>query len=110
MSTHGNIGDVGGSPIPPWDQSLILPYAFQVTLDDRSKQKERLMASYTVVGRVIVVTFGLLFAGGCANDKKVMAGADTMHSGLQPAVMNDPELQGYLQKVGERIVQTAAEM
>ena len=49
-------------------------------------------------------------AAGCANDQKVMAVADTMHSGLRPAVMEDPQLQEYLQKIGDRIIATAAEM
>jgi predicted Zn-dependent protease len=39
-----------------------------------------------------------------------MAVADTMHHGLTPAVMEDAELQAYLQKIGGRIVETAAAM
>ena len=83
------------------------------------------MATHVIMGRIVgvVVVLGgrlalfMLVAlvlpgagGGCANDQKVMAVADTMHHGLTPAVMEDPELQGYLQKIGERIVQTAAAM
>jgi predicted Zn-dependent protease len=49
-------------------------------------------------------------ATGCANDQKVMAVAEQMHTGLQPAVMEDAELQGYLQRVGDRIIETAAAM
>jgi predicted Zn-dependent protease len=49
-------------------------------------------------------------AGGCATDRKVMAVADKMHTGLEPAVMEDPELAAYLQKVGDRIIETAVAM
>src|SRR3954464_138354 len=52
----------------------------------------------------------LLAAAGCANDKKVMAVANQMHTGLEPAVMHDPELSAYLQKVGERIIESAREL
>lgn len=82
------------------------------------------MSSHNIMGpiaigravrvRPFVLLFGLalvlLAAGGCANDKQVMAVADQMHTGLQPAIMEDPELQGYMQKAGERIVETAAAM
>jgi predicted Zn-dependent protease len=62
--------------------------------------------------RLAVFTIALLVvcAGGCATDKKVMAVADQAHTGLKPAVMEDPELAEYLQKVGDRIIETAVEM
>src|SRR5262249_24603823 len=56
---------------------------------------------------LLLVVVGFLFATGCANDKKVMAVADKMHTGLEPAVMEDPELAAYLQKVGDRIIESA---
>jgi predicted Zn-dependent protease len=59
---------------------------------------------------LFTLTLVLLGASGCANDKKVMAVADSVHTGLTPAVMEDGELQAYFQKVGERIIQTATEM
>ena len=52
----------------------------------------------------------LLAAAGCANDHKVMAVADQMHTGLEPAVMHDPELSAYLQKVGDRIIEAARDL
>src|SRR4051812_20226989 len=52
----------------------------------------------------------LLAAAGCANDQKVMAVADQMHTGLEPAVMHDPELSAYLQKVGDRIIDAARQL
>src|SRR3954452_1862961 len=61
---------------------------------------------FTLLGLALL----LLAAGGCANDKKVMAVADQMHTGLDPAVMHDPELSAYLQKVGDRIIAAAREM
>lgn len=51
-----------------------------------------------------------LLAGGCANDKRVIAQANQVHSSLQPAVMTDPELNGYLNDVGDRIIQAAREI
>src|SRR5690242_13722032 len=59
---------------------------------------------------LFILALVLLGAGGCANDKKVMAAAEGAQQELKPAVMQDPELQAYLQKVGERIIQTAAAM
>ena len=52
----------------------------------------------------------LLCATGCANDRKVMAVADQMHTGLEPAVMDDPELSAYLQKIGDRIIDAARQL
>jgi predicted Zn-dependent protease len=76
------------------------------------------MASHIIRGRTIVTrSLALLIlalvltgAGGCANDQKVMAIADNAHTGLKPVVMEDPELQAYFQKIGERIMVTAAAM
>jgi predicted Zn-dependent protease len=80
----------------------------------RSVVARGIVAAVVVVGRVLgwmglafMMAAGAGGLGGCANDKKVMAVADTMHTGLKPVVMEDAELQGYFQKIGERIVQTA---
>src|SRR5262245_55880980 len=80
--------------------------------------KEPLMARHFIIGRtviacrstVFILALVLLGAGGCATDKKVMAVAESTHTGLNPAVMEDAELAAYLQKVGQRIVVTATEM
>ena len=59
----------------------------------------------------ILALLGLsLFAGGCATDKQVIAQADQMNTQLKPATLNDPELSGYLQKVGDRIIGSAKEL
>jgi predicted Zn-dependent protease len=59
-----------------------------------------------------IALFSLLaaLAGGCASDKAIISQAQTFHSGLQPAVVQDPELAGYLQQVGDRIIATAHEL
>ena len=56
---------------------------------------------------LLVIASLFFVATGCANDQKVMAVADKMHTGLEPAVMHDPELSAYLQKIGDRIIETA---
>jgi predicted Zn-dependent protease len=52
----------------------------------------------------------VLAATGCANDQKVMAVADQMHTGLEPAVVHDPQLSAYLQQVGDRIIEAARDL
>jgi predicted Zn-dependent protease len=51
-----------------------------------------------------------LGGGGCAvTDRQIIDQADQAHSGLKPAVINDRELAGYIQAVGDRIVAAAQE-
>ena len=57
---------------------------------------------------VVLLAAGL-FGGGCASDRQVIAQADQAHNSLEPAVITDPELNGYIQDVGDRIIQAAAE-
>jgi predicted Zn-dependent protease len=76
------------------------------------------MTLHVIIGRIeilrrlalFILALVLLGASGCASDNKVMAVADTVHSGLTPAVIEDDQLQAYLQKIGERIIQTAVTM
>jgi predicted Zn-dependent protease len=58
----------------------------------------------------IFLLLGGLFAGGCASDAKVVQAAAGVHTQLEPAVIEDPELANYLQSVGDRIIQTAQEL
>jgi predicted Zn-dependent protease len=58
----------------------------------------------------LLLALALLAAGGCANDQKVHAVADGAQTQLKPAVMEDPQLQAYLQNIGQRIIQAAAAM
>src|SRR4051794_33086081 len=67
-----------------------------------------------VVARIVAfVVLGASVAAinvGCANDRQVISQADNMHAGLKPAVMNDAQLADYLQKVGDRIIDSAKEL
>jgi predicted Zn-dependent protease len=49
-------------------------------------------------------------AGGCASDQQVIAQANDVHTQLEPTVVTDPELDAYVQKVGDRIVTAARQM
>jgi predicted Zn-dependent protease len=53
---------------------------------------------------LFAVALPLLLAGGCAKDQTVIQQAQQVHAGLKPAVMEDPELNGYLQAVGRRVI------
>ena len=56
-----------------------------------------------------LVLLGLL-AGGCATDQSVISNANQMNTQLKPAIIEDPELAGYLQKVGDRIIGSARDL
>lgn len=61
---------------------------------------------------VLLAVIALLvpFVGGCANDRKVISQAAQVHTGLQPAVISDPELSQYVQTVGDRVIASAQQM
>ena len=59
---------------------------------------------------LVILALGLLGTSGCASDQTVMAAAEGAQKELKPAVMDDAQLQAYLQSIGERIIRTAAEM
>jgi predicted Zn-dependent protease len=67
----------------------------------------RRIARLLIVPLLLVVT---LLAGGCASDKQIIGQANQFHSGLEPAVITDPTLANYLQQVGDRIIEAAAEL
>ena len=52
----------------------------------------------------------LVIAAGCATDKQVISQAQEVHSGLKPTVINDAELNAYVQKIGDRIIDAAKEL
>jgi len=58
----------------------------------------------------MVLLATISFAGGCATDKQVVSNANQMHSGLEPAVIEDPELSEYIQTVGSRIIDAAKKL
>ena len=51
-----------------------------------------------------------LLGTGCASDKQIIGQANQFHSGLQKAVIEDAQLSAYLQKVGDRIIASAADL
>ncbi len=53
---------------------------------------------------LVLVTLALT---GCATDRQVISQAAQTHQGLQPAVITDPQLAGYIQRVGDRIIASA---
>jgi predicted Zn-dependent protease len=69
--------------------------------------------SFTTSPRRVVIALGVcaaaVLAAGCATDKAVISQAADVHTGLQPAVMDDPQLSSYLQQVGQRIIAAAVE-
>ncbi len=68
----------------------------------------QLLKRIPVFGVLSVLT---LLASGCTpKDASVISQADQMNTQLQPAVMNDAQLQNYLQQIGNRIIATAKEV
>jgi predicted Zn-dependent protease len=51
-----------------------------------------------------------LLGTGCANDRQIIGQANQFHAGLEQAVITDPQLTGYLQQVGDRIIAAAADL
>src|SRR5689334_22118438 len=49
-------------------------------------------------------------ASGCASDSQVRSQAEETHAQLEPAVMKDAELAGYLQQLGARVAAAAQEL
>src|SRR4051812_27787149 len=59
---------------------------------------------------VPLLALAAAFGTGCANDKQVISQANQVHQSLEPAVITDPELSNYIQKVGDRIIAAAEEL
>lgn len=62
-----------------------------------------LLRSAALAGSALV----LVFASACATDSKVRAQAADYHKELEPAILTDTELKGYLTSIGDRIVASA---
>jgi predicted Zn-dependent protease len=63
--------------------------------------------------RLYAVVFLVVSAAGvmgCATYKSVIAQASSVHKELEPAIVTDPQLENYLQSVGERIIASAKQM
>src|SRR4051794_4207494 len=59
---------------------------------------------------LLIAAISFLAVAGCANDKSTIGQAQSFHSGLQPAVMEIPELSTYLQQVGDRVIDAAKDL
>jgi predicted Zn-dependent protease len=75
----------------------------------RMHRKAVVMRTLTLGARFIALSVlaGGLVLGGGATDRQVISQANQVHEGLEPAVINDPELTNYLQTVGDRIITAA---
>ncbi|HWB19555.1 MAG TPA: M48 family metalloprotease [Phycisphaerales bacterium] len=67
------------------------------------------MLSRQLLNRVLVVLGAAVVCmlGGCASDSSVISQADNFYTDLKPAVVTDPEVSKYLQKIGDRIIAAA---
>ncbi|MEO6708545.1 MAG: M48 family metalloprotease [Planctomycetota bacterium] len=64
---------------------------------------------HRLAASLAVVT--LAFAGaGCATDRQVIAQASDTHNQLEPAVLSDSDLAGYIQTMGRRVVDAARDL
>ena len=59
------------------------------------------------VALLLILPLSFVTFAGCASDKQVMAQADDTHKALEPAVIQDPQLENYLQSIGERVIAAA---
>ena len=59
--------------------------------------------------RRLALAFLLPLAAACATDRQVIEQARGVHTELEPAVVEDPQLSAYMQEVGNRIITAAGE-
>ncbi len=62
------------------------------------------------LSRIFTATLLLAQLTACATDRQVIEQADDAHRDLEPAVLVDPTLAGYLQEMGDRIVVEAKKL
>ncbi len=67
------------------------------------------MRTHAVSRLFLLASLVPFLASGCATDKQVRSQADSTHAQLEPAVMKDAELSGYLQQLGARVAAAAQE-
>ena len=72
----------------------------------------RSWAATRLLGGLLVTPLLALATGGCAptTDKAVRGQANEFQTGLAPAEVKDPEVNTYLQKIGDRIVAAGREL
>ncbi len=56
---------------------------------------------------IAAAAIALAAAGGCASDKSTISKAAAANDQLQPAIIADPTLAGYVQQIGDRVVASA---
>ncbi len=61
------------------------------------------------ISRVSIALALILGAASCVSDRQVIAQANEQHMSLSPAVMANPDLDRYLQDIGDRIIDAAKE-
>jgi predicted Zn-dependent protease len=77
-----------------------------LTFSPVQKRPNMMHAARRLLLGLCVTGFAFL-AVGCTTDKQVISQANSVHSTLAPAVIDDPQLQNYLQQIGDRIVDAA---
>lgn len=60
--------------------------------------------------QTLLLVMLLSLATGCATDKKVISQANESNKQLEPAIITDRALQGYVQSIGDRVTRVAREM
>ena len=56
---------------------------------------------------VLTMAIAALAGGGCASDKSTISNAVAANGQLSPAIITDPTLSAYIQKVGDRVIAAA---
>ena len=88
-------------PCQPRRPERRLPRSYRSVYHRIMLHRHRFVALLLTAAPVI----GLL--GGCATDQKVIAQANDVNGTLQPAFITQADVAGYVQKVGDRIVDAA---
>jgi predicted Zn-dependent protease len=59
-----------------------------------------------MIRTLLALTLSLAAVGitGCATDNKVIAQANEQQDQLAPAIITDPQVQAFMDKIGQRIV------
>lgn len=58
----------------------------------------------------LTLLLGAAALTGCTTDRAVISQANQFHGSLEPTVIEDPVLNGYIQRVGDRIIRSAQEV
>lgn len=58
----------------------------------------------------VTLLLGASALTGCTTDRAVISQANEFHGSLEPTVIEDPVLHGYLQRIGDRIIRAAQDV